>query len=155
MKIPCRIRNLIRRFKPTFGLIHKGNLCISRYSFFDSEKQVEFGRDVFVNRDCQFHIGSQKEATISIGDSVWIGMDVCFVCPTHKIGDSNQRAGEAIYKSIRVDNGVWIGARSTLLPGIHIGEGAIIAGGSVVAKDVPSNELWGGGVPAKRIKTLQ
>ena len=144
MKIPCSIRNLVRRFNPTYGLIHKGNLRIARDCFFDSEKQVEFGKDVFVNRKCQFHIGSKELVRISIGDQVWIGMDVCFVCPTHKIGCHKQRAGEAIYKSIRIDNGVWIGARTTILPGVHIGEGSIIAAGRVVANDVSPNELWGG-----------
>lgn len=52
---------------------------------------------------------------------------------------------------IIVDDDVWIGFRSTILSGVHIGQGAIVAAGSVVTKDVPPYAIVGG-VPAKVIK---
>ncbi len=52
---------------------------------------------------------------------------------------------------IIVENDVWIGFRSTILSGVHIGQGAIIAAGSVVTKDVPPYAI-AGGVPAKIIR---
>lgn len=153
-KIPCTISNLIRRVKPKFGLSYKSNLRIARDCFFDRPECVSFGNNVFVNRKCQFHVGSSNDAKIDIGDSVWIGMDVCFICPTHDIGLSNQRAGKATYYGINVGDGTWIGGRSTILPGVNIGKGCIIAAGSVVTKDVPDNTMVGG-VPAKQLKELQ
>lgn len=81
-------------------------------------------------------------------------MDVCFICPTHDIGLSDKRAGRATYYGIGVGEGTWIGGRSTILPGVNIGKGCIIAAGSVVTKDVPDNTMVGG-VPAKQIKELQ
>ena len=53
--------------------------------------------------------------------------------------------------NITVDDDVWIGFRSTILSGVHIGQGAVIAAGSVVTKDVPPYAIVGG-VPAKVIK---
>lgn len=142
----------LRIIWPTFGLVHGRNLCISRRCFFDKPKQVKFGNDVFVNKLCQFHIGC-SDATIEIADNVWIGMDVCFICPTHEIGSSKQRAGKRIYNSIIIGKGSWIGARCTILPGVRIGEGCVIAAGSIVNKDVPDNTVYGG-IPAKLIKQL-
>lgn len=55
---------------------------------------------------------------------------------------------------IAVGDGVWIGARSVILPGATIGDGAVIAAGAVVTGNVEPNALYGG-VPAKRIKDLQ
>ncbi|MEE1127384.1 MAG: acyltransferase [Acutalibacteraceae bacterium] len=50
-------------------------------------------------------------------------------------------------------NNCFIGARSTIMPGVTIGNSCIVASGSVVTKDIPNGEVWGG-VPAKFIKTV-
>lgn len=54
-------------------------------------------------------------------------------------------------KPVYIDNNVWIGANSIILPGVHIGEGAVIGAGSIVTKNVPSYSLVGGN-PAKIIR---
>lgn len=60
--------------------------------------------------------------------------------------------GESLSKGdIIVDDDVWIGYRSTILSGVHIGQGAVVAAGAVVTKDVPPYAIVGG-VPAKVIK---
>lgn len=144
MRIPSTLENLIRWLYPTYHLRHQGNLDIARDCYFDRCNRVLFGKDVFVNRKCQFHVG-YGNSEIIIGDKVWIGMDTCFVCPTHYFGNEEQRAGTTISKSIVVESGVWIGARVTILPGVKIGKGAIVAAGSVVANNLEANCLWGGG----------
>ncbi|MEE1084340.1 MAG: DapH/DapD/GlmU-related protein [Paludibacteraceae bacterium] len=80
-------------------------------------------------------------------------MDVCFICPSHVIGDETKRAGRGTYGNIIIGDGTWIGARSTILSGVSVGKGCIIAAGSIVNKDVPDNTMVGG-VPAKIIKRL-
>lgn len=54
---------------------------------------------------------------------------------------------------VTVGDNVWVGANCTLLPGITIGDNSLIAAGSVVTRDVPANEIWGG-VPARLIKPV-
>lgn len=72
---------------------------------------------------------------------------------THDIGDKTLRAGKYIQKSVIVEDGVWIGANATILPGVTIAEGCIIGAGALVNKSTEPNGLYVG-VPAKRIKDL-
>ncbi|WP_426190296.1 acyltransferase [Massilia sp. DWR3-1-1] len=53
---------------------------------------------------------------------------------------------------IRIGNDVWLGAHVTVLPGITIGDGAVIAAGAVVNRDVGKNEIWAG-IPARKIRS--
>lgn len=55
------------------------------------------------------------------------------------------------YKKVEIGNDVWVGTRATILDGVKIGNGAVIAAGAVVTKDVPDYAIVGG-VPAKIIK---
>lgn len=73
---------------------------------------------------------------------------------THKIANSNRRAGESQFLPINIGDGCWIGAGSTILGGVTIGKGTIIGAGSVVNKDCEANSLYAG-VPAKFIKRLE
>jgi len=54
---------------------------------------------------------------------------------------------------IHIRKNAWIGAGATILPGVTIGENAVVAAGAVVSKDVPTNTIVGG-VPAKIIKSI-
>ena len=56
-------------------------------------------------------------------------------------------------KPVRIKRGAWVGANATILPGVTVGEYAIVAAGSVVTKDVPDYAVAAGN-PAKVIKTL-
>ena len=60
------------------------------------------------------------------------------------MGSAQRRAGELTTLPVTIDDGAWIGARSTILPGITIGAGAIISAGAVVNKDVPPNTVVAG-----------
>lgn len=77
-------------------------------------------------------------SSISIGKNVDIAPRVFIGTGTHLIEmNSPNVAGEGINKDIVIENGVWIGANSIVLPGVKIGEKSIIGAGSVVVKDIP------------------
>jgi acetyltransferase-like isoleucine patch superfamily enzyme len=110
--------------------------------YFDSSN-ITIGDNSFVNYNCQFHTGVQG-SKIMIGENVFLGMNVTMICVSHEIGGPEQRAGKNQYADITIENGVWCGANVTILPGVTIGSGSIIAAGSVITKDVEPNSLYAG-----------
>jgi maltose O-acetyltransferase len=100
------------------------------------------GTGCFINHGC--HLDSGK---ITLGDRVYVGPGVIMVSRDHELGPSVQRAGKNIDKPISIGNGAWVGARVTVLGGVRIAEGCVIASGAVVTKDTLPNALYAG-VPA-------
>ena len=90
---------------------------------------------------------------ITLGDNVHITRDVLFI--THDGGTLLYRQyvkDLEITKPITVGDNVYIGVRSMIMPGVHIGNNVVVAAGSIITKDVPSNVVVGG-VPARVIKS--
>jgi acetyltransferase-like isoleucine patch superfamily enzyme len=86
---------------------------------------------------------------ITIGDDVAIANDA-YLTDSDSHGVEGREVREA---PIRIGNGVWIGARAIILPGVTIGNRALVAAGSVVTRDVPHDTLVGGN-PARVIREL-
>lgn len=114
------------------------------------------------------------DGELSIGDNTWVGHDVLIVCSDHIsigadcdiaprvfIGDgthvidtnSPNVAGKGKMLPVKIGNGCWLCANSTILPGSDVGDKCIIAAGAVFKGTSGSLELWGG-TPAKKIKEL-
>jgi acetyltransferase-like isoleucine patch superfamily enzyme len=90
---------------------------------------------------------------VEIGDRTLIGYDSKIISSNHVIPINKGRIFDSGHdsKKITIGKDVWIGANSVVLPGVNIGEGSVIAAGSVVTKDVAPFTIVGG-VPAKIIK---
>jgi maltose O-acetyltransferase len=112
-------------------------------------KKLVIGEGCWINIGCSFDLGAE----IRIGSKVSIGHGVLVLTRSHEVGTSRQRAVTLFTKPVNIGSGVWLGSRSTILPGVTIGAGAIVAAGSVVHHDVPPNTLVAG-VPARVIKEL-
>lgn len=111
----------------------------------DFPKQISFGKQVFINHS----FTAMSIGGITLGDNVQIGPHVTIVTDNHDLGNRNILK----CKSVTIGNNVWIGAGVTVMPGVTIGDNAVIAGGAVVTKDVPPNTI-AGGAPAKVIKQI-
>jgi acetyltransferase-like isoleucine patch superfamily enzyme len=110
-------------------------------------KHTKIGKNVFINFDCVFlDLGG-----ITIEDNVLIAPKVSLLSEGHPISYEDRHS--LIPKPIHIKKNAWIGANATILPGITIGENAIVAAGAVVSKDVPDNSIVGG-IPAKILKTI-
>lgn len=110
-------------------------------------KNISIGKNVFINFDCTFlALGG-----ITIEDDVLIGPKVNLITENHPLNPKERKG--LIGKPILIKKNAWIGANATILPGITIGENAVIAAGAVVSKDVPDNTIVGG-IPAKFIKNI-
>lgn len=114
----------------------------------DCGKNIEFGKNVFINSGCKF----QDQGGITIKNNVLIGHNVVLATLNHSI-DPKKR-GDMEPSPIVIGDDVWIGSNSTILPGVTIGNGSIVAAGSVVTKNVGENVIVGG-VPAKVIKKIE
>ncbi|NVZ21659.1 DapH/DapD/GlmU-related protein [Pseudomonas costantinii] len=90
---------------------------------------------------------THQEADIQIGSRCDLGPGIEFIVGSHEIGPGERRAGKGTARPIRIGNGCWIGAKSVILGGVTIGDGAIVAAGAVVTRDVPPHTLVAG-VPA-------
>ena len=109
---------------------------------------TRIGKNVFINHACSF----LDMGGITLEDQVLLGPKVNLITENHPVDPANRRAH--ICKPIMIKRNAWIGAAATIVPGVTIGENAIVAAGAVVSKDVPANTVVGG-VPAKIIKTIE
>jgi acetyltransferase-like isoleucine patch superfamily enzyme len=108
---------------------------------------IKLGKNVFINHACSF----LDMGGITIEHDVLIGPRVNLITENHPLDPSDRRA--LITKPIVIKRNAWVGAGATILPGVTIGENAVIAAGAVVSKDVHANTVVGG-VPAKFIRTI-
>ena len=114
----------------------------------DYGQNIKVGKNVFINSGCCF----QDQGGIEIGDDVLIGQQVVLATLNHDLQPSAR--ANMTPAPIKICDKVWIGAHATILAGVTVGKGAVVAGGAVVTKDVPENTVVGG-VPAKIIKTIK
>lgn len=113
----------------------------------DCGKNITVGNHVFFNSGCNF----QDQGGITIDDGALIGHNVVLATLNHCMIPEQRANLEPA--PIHIGKNVWIGANAIVLPGVTIGDGAVIAAGAIVTKDVPANTI-AGGVPAKKIRDI-
>ncbi len=111
----------------------------------DFGRGITLGRNVFINSGCRF----QDQGGITIGDGCLIGHNAVLATLNHDL-DHHRRA-DLHPAPIVLENNVWLGANVTVLPGITIGENAVIGAASVVTRDIPANSVAVGS-PARVVK---
>jgi len=140
----CRV-GLLRSCGARLGagtVVHGG-------SYLTFPARLQTGRRCFVNRSCYLDL----EGPIVLGDDVVIGHGSTLVTSSHEIGASRRRAGMVTGRRIDIEDGAWLGANVTVLAGVRIGRGAVIAAGAVVTRDVPP-DVVAAGVPARVLRSL-
>ena len=116
--------------------------------YIDYGKPVTIGEDCFIQQCCTFF----GRGGITIGNGVFIGPKCNLITINH---DANPENRSATYgRPIVIEDKVWIGINSTVLPGVRIGYGSIIGAQSVVTHDVPPMTVVAGN-PARIIKKIE
>lgn len=141
---PEEVRSL---FSQIIGETVDESFCLFPPFYTDFGKNIHLGKNVFINSGCHF----QDQGGITIGDGSLIGHNVVLATINHDFDPACR--GDNHPAPIVLGKNVWIGSNATVLPGVKIGDGAIIAAGAVVAKNVPPNVVVGG-VPARTIKRI-
>lgn len=113
----------------------------------DYGANLKIGKQVFINSGAMFtDLGG-----IELEDKVLVGPNVTIISVNHPL-EPKKRQGVEL-KSVLIKQNAWLGANATILPGVTVGENAVVAAGAVVSKDVPANTVVAG-VPAKVIKKI-
>jgi acetyltransferase-like isoleucine patch superfamily enzyme len=110
---------------------------------------IIIGNRVFVGRGVEFNV----QGKIEIGDDSGIGSGCVLADHNHAMGSLTERMRDQAVEvdPIWIGKDVIIGVNSVILKGVKIGDGAVVAAGSVVTKAIPANEVWGGN-PARKLR---
>ncbi len=125
------------------------NFTIESNVWFDYGYHTEIGENFYANHDCIF----LDTAKLTFGDNVFIAPQCGFYTAGHPTDAKTRNANLEFAKPIRVGNNVWFGGGVRVLPGVTIGDNAVIGAGSVVTRDIPPNCV-AVGVPAKIVRRL-
>ena len=141
---PAEIRDLLSQIT---GSEIDESVAVFTPLYINYGKNTKIGKNVFINFDCVFlDLGG-----ITIGDNVLIAPKVSLLSEGHPVSPESRHA--LVPGHIHIKRNAWIGAGATILPGVTIGENAIVAAGAVVSKDVAANTVVGG-IPAKQLKEI-
>lgn len=113
----------------------------------DFGKNIRLGERVFINSGCKF----QDQGGITIGDDCLIGHNTVLATLNHDI--AADRRADMHPGPIVLGRNVWVGANVTILPGVTVGDDAVIAAASVVTKDVPARAIVVGS-PARVVRSI-
>ena len=149
-----RARDLARRFNAGDPaalaelLPHAGEgVGIEPPFFCDYGTNIRLGKKVFFNFDCVV----LDCALVTVGDFTLFGPGVHIYTATHPLDADERRTGMESAKPVRIGADVWVGGGAILVPGVTVGDRAVIGAGSVVTKDVPAGAVVGGN-PAKPLR---
>ena len=133
-RLACRL--LMKRFDASSAIYRNVDLR--------SPQRIVVGAHTNINKKCVL----DGRGELKIGDNVDVAQETNIWTEQHDYDDPmyGNKGGDVI-----IDDYVWIASRATILPGVHIGRGAVVASGAVVTKNVPPLAIVGG-VPAKIIK---
>lgn len=142
---PAPLRSLL--WRPFLGKCGRGVL-IDHKVYFKYPWLVELGDDISLNRGVEFYPGMVQKACIRIGSDVRIAPNVRLHAAGH---DPNDPLLQESAADIVVGDHAWLGAAAVILPGVRIGERAVVAAGAVVTNDVPDGAIVAG-VPARILR---
>ncbi|OTN87679.1 hypothetical protein A5819_000125 [Enterococcus sp. 7E2_DIV0204] len=125
----------------------KINAWIEPPFYFCYGHNIEIGEECYLNMGCSFI----DDAKITIGNNVAFGPGVTIATVGHPIHPDYRRL---MYGSpVTIENNCWIGANTTICPGVTIGKNSVVGAGSIVTKDIPENSVAVGN-PCKVIRKI-
>ena len=135
------IRGMLGRIGDSF-LIHSPFRC-------------DFGKHIFIGKNfiSNFNLTILDEAIVTIGDNVFVGPNCGIYTINHALLPDQRNAGVMQAAPVTIGNDVWLAADVKVLPGVTIGDGAVIGAGSVVTRDIPPRVLAAGN-PCRVIREI-
>ena len=132
-----------------------GKASLGKQAFFSADGgSIEIGENFSCNVNC--HLNASVGGKITISKNVLVGPNVVMRTANHNFNKPKKLINQQghNFNDIQIRENVWIGSNCVILSGVKIGEGAVIAAGAIVNKDVAKNTIVGG-VPAREIKKIK
>ncbi len=117
--------------------------------------RVMYGSTVHVGDDVYANVGLTlvDDGEVHIGSRVMFAPHVTVVTTGHPVHPELRRDGSQFSAPVHIEDDVWIGTGATILPGVTVGEGSVVAAGAVVTGDVPARVVVAG-VPARVLRRI-
>lgn len=135
-----------------------GKMNPERPPFIEPPFQCDYGINIELGADCYMNFGCVilDCAKVIIGDNVLFGPNVQIYCPGHPLDPAlrNGLNGPEFGLPVTIGSNVWIGGAAVILPGVTVGDCAVVGAGAVVTKDVPPMVVVAGN-PAKVIRKIE
>lgn len=141
---PSRVRELLAEL---IGRPVDESVALFPPFYSDFGRNITLGKRVFINSGCRF----QDQGGITIGDDCLVGHNAVLATLNHDLDPA--RRADMHPAPITIGRNVWIGANATVLPGVTIGDDAVVGAGSVVTKDVPPGAVVVG-TPARVVRSV-
>lgn len=145
---PSKIEERRELLKKLLGKT-KENFLIEQPFVCDYGYNIEIGENFYANHNLTILYANK----VKFGDNVFIAPNCGFYTAGHPLDAETRNKGLEYAKPIEIGNNVWIGGNVIVLPGVKIGDNAVIGAGSVVNKDIPANVVAVGN-PCKVIKEI-
>lgn len=159
--MPLRVVELVGQFFPenSYGCQLRGflykpflkscgvNFQVALSVKMENLKNIEIGNNVYVGHGSWINGGG---AGVNLEDEVILGPYVTMVAGNHAMKNGSYRYASAIPRPILIKKGTWLCAKSTVVAGVTIGSGVLVAANAVVTKDVEHDDKVGG-IPAKSL----
>ena len=128
--------------------------CGERFHF-NQPFHCDYGSNIYIGENffANFNLTILDEAEVRIGDNCFIGPNVSIYTACHPLDAKGRNELIEWSEPVTIGDNVWIGGSVTIVPGVRIGNNAVIGAGSTVTRDIPDNVLVAGN-PARVIKTL-
>ena len=131
----------------------KKNITIGEKTLIQTGFRFGLKDKVVIGKECRINENVYIQSAI-IGDHVLLAPNVAILASSHIFSDKSTPIvfqGDTAIDPVIIEDDVWVGRNVIIMPGIHIGKGAIIGAGAVVTKNIPPDAI-AGGVPAKILK---
>ena len=141
---PARVRHLLSQLT---GKPIAESVTVFPPFYSDFGKNITLGQRIFINAGCKL----QDQGGVIIGDDCLIGHNVVMATLNHDLNPSKR--ADMHPAPIVIGRNVWVGSNATILPGVTIGDNAVVAAAAVVTKDVPANAVVVGS-PARVVRVI-
>ncbi len=145
---PKQQRTALKTLRKLFGTC--SGFWIEPSFYCDYGYNIHLGKSFYANHGTVI----LDAAPVIIGDDVLLAPGVLISTATHPLDPVKRKKGIETAREIRIGSNVWVGMGAKILPGVSIGENAVIGAGALVNKDVPANTVYAG-VPAQFVKAAE